>query len=48
MHRFMIQDVDLFDAAFFRMNHLEATCLDPQTRQLLHVTQEALSDAGGC
>jgi len=41
------QGVDRFDAAAFRLSRAEATALDPQTRLLLQVTQEALVDAGG-
>jgi acyl transferase domain-containing protein len=40
--------VDLFDGPFFRMSRGEAAALDPQTRLLLQVTQEAFIDAGGC
>ena len=40
--------MDLFDGPFFRMSRAEAAALDPQTRLLLQVTQEALSDAGEC
>lgn len=42
-----LQGVDRFDAAAFRLSRAEATALDPQTRLLLQVTQEALADAGG-
>ena len=41
-----VQGVDLFDAGYFRMSRAEATALDPQTRVLLAVSQEALLDAG--
>ena len=41
-----VQDVDLFDAAHFRLSKAEATALDPQTRLLLEVAQDALLDAG--
>lgn len=46
-HRSHMQGVDRFDAAAFRLSRAEAMALDPQTRLLLQVTQEALADAGG-
>lgn len=33
----VVQDVDLHDAAYFRLNRSEAIALDPQTRLLLEV-----------
>lgn len=38
-HRFgaFVEDVDLFDAAHFRLSRAEATAMDPQTRLLLQV-----------
>ena len=41
-----VSGIDLFDGAAFRMGRAEATALDPQTRVLLEVTGEALSEAG--
>lgn len=42
----LAQEIDLFDAPFFRMSRAEATALDPQTRLLLQVSQEAFANAG--
>ena len=42
-----LQDVDVFDVDRFHMNKGEALALDPQARLLLHITCEALHDAGG-
>jgi len=42
-----LQGVDLFDAPFFHMGRAEAIALDPQTRLLLQVTQQAFANAGG-
>ncbi|CAL8465605.1 g5141 [Coccomyxa elongata] len=39
-------DADLADAAYFRLGRSEAVALDPQTRILMQVSAEALSEAG--
>ena len=41
-----VDDVDLFDAAFFRISPLEAQLLDPQQRLMLETSWQALEDAG--
>ena len=41
-----IEDVELFDAEFFRIAPVEARLLDPQQRLLLETSWEALEDAG--
>lgn len=41
-----IEDVDQFDAAFFRISPDEARTLDPQQRLVLETTWHALEDAG--
>nr|AAY00026.1 SA1_PKSB [uncultured bacterial symbiont of Discodermia dissoluta] len=41
-----IQDIDRFDAEFFRIAPVEARLLDPQQRLLLETSWEALEDAG--
>lgn len=40
-----IDDVDMFDAAFWGMSPMEAEALDPQQRMLLEVTYRALENA---
>ncbi|CAL5223543.1 g6075 [Coccomyxa viridis] len=40
-------DVDLHDAAFFRLSRTEAVAVDPQTRLLLQVSAEAVQQSGG-
>ena len=40
-----IEDIDLFDAGFFRMSPLEAQLLDPQQRLMLETSWQALEDA---
>ena len=41
-----IEDIDRFDAAFFRIAPVEARFLDPQQRLLLETSWEALEEAG--
>jgi acyl transferase domain-containing protein/acetylornithine/succinyldiaminopimelate/putrescine aminotransferase/predicted amino acid dehydrogenase/NADPH-dependent curcumin reductase CurA/NADP-dependent 3-hydroxy acid dehydrogenase YdfG/acyl carrier protein len=41
-----IDEVDLFDAQFFRISPREAASMDPQHRLLLQVSYEALENAG--
>ena len=41
-----LERTQLFDAGFFGFNKLEAAVMDPQHRQLLEVSWEALEDAG--
>ena len=40
-----VDDIDLFDAEFFRMSPLEAQLLDPQHRLMLETSWQALEDA---
>ncbi len=42
----LIDDVLRFDADLFRITPREAECMDPQQRQMLEVTWEALENAG--
>ena len=44
--RGLIDGADLFDAAFFGINPLEAKVMDPQQRVFLELAQHALEDAG--
>ena len=41
-----LDDLDRFDAAFFRISPVEAQLLDPQQRMMLEVCWRALEDAG--
>ena len=41
-----VDDIDQFDAAFFRISPAEAEFLDPQQRMMLETTWQALEDAG--
>ena len=41
-----IDEIDQFDAAFFRISPVEAQLLDPQQRLMLEVSWHALEDAG--
>ncbi len=41
-----VDDIDRFDAAFFRISPVEAELLDPQQRMMLETSWQALEDAG--
>ena len=41
-----LDEIDLFDAAFFRISPVEAQLLDPQQRLMLETSWRALEDAG--
>ena len=41
-----VDDIDQFDAAFFRISPVEAEFLDPQQRMMLETSWHALEDAG--
>ena len=40
-----MEDLDQFDAEFFRISPIEAQMLDPQQRMMLEVSWQALEDA---
>src|SRR4051794_23456199 len=42
----ILEDIDLFDAAFFKMSAREAELTDPQQRMFLECAVTALEDAG--
>ena len=42
----LVDDIDLFDAEFFRISSVEADLLDPQQRMTLETCWQALEDAG--
>ena len=41
-----VEDIDRFDAAFFRIPPVEARLIDPQQRMMLETSWQALEDAG--
>ena len=41
----LVDDIDLFDAEFFRISPVEAQLLDPQQRMVLETSWQALEDA---
>ena len=41
-----VDEIDQFDAGFFRISPVEAKLLDPQQRMMLETTWQALEDAG--
>ena len=41
-----VDDIDRFDAGFFRISPVEAELLDPQQRMMLETSWQALEDAG--
>ena len=41
-----VDDIDQFDASFFRISPVEAELLDPQQRMMLETSWQALEDAG--
>ena len=43
-----VNDVDCFDAQFFRVSPREAKLLDPQERMFIEICWEAMEDAGYC
>ena len=41
-----VDNIDMFDASFFRISPVEAELLDPQQRMMLETSWQALEDAG--
>ena len=41
-----VEDIDKFDAAFFKISPIEAQCVDPQQRLMLELSWSCLEDAG--
>ena len=41
-----VDDIELFDAGFFRISPVEAQLLDPQQRMMLETSWQAFDDAG--
>ena len=41
-----VEDIDRFDAGFFRISPVEAELLDPQQRMMLETSWQAIEDAG--
>lgn len=41
-----VKDIGMFDPDFFRLNRIEAKCMDPQHRMILETTFRAFEDAG--
>ena len=42
----LLKDVTRFDASFFNVHPKQADVMDPQIRNLLEITYEAIVDAG--
>lgn len=42
----LLDDIDGFDAGFFRISPSEARCMDPQQRLLMETVQHAIEDCG--
>lgn len=40
-----VNDVDVFDAEFFRISPAEASCMDPQQRIMMEVVQHSIDDS---
>ncbi|MDE2739216.1 MAG: polyketide synthase, partial [Paracoccaceae bacterium] len=41
-----VDEIEMFDAGFFRISPVEANLLDPQQRMMLETSWQALEDAG--